>query len=173
LDVQQTLLNYETEVAVLAHIDPDDRLLTIPYRRHPVFIFTNRDHRFAGRPEILLRELEGERVIAREAGSTTRRAVEAALREKNVNVDASIEIGSREAIREAVIRGLGIGYVSEAEFVSGAPQQPDDPCFHGRRVGYSAGRVNGREHGGFFPPPPASRAVTTCRFGTRDLTPAG
>jgi DNA-binding transcriptional LysR family regulator len=28
-----------------------------------------------------------------------------------------MEIGSREAIREAVIRGLGISYVSEAEFV--------------------------------------------------------
>lgn len=29
-----------------------------------------------------------------------------------------MEIGSREAIREAVIRGLGISYVSEAEFVA-------------------------------------------------------
>ena len=28
-----------------------------------------------------------------------------------------MEIGSREAIREAVISGLGISYVSEAEFV--------------------------------------------------------
>ena len=28
-----------------------------------------------------------------------------------------MEIGSREAIRGAVIRGLGISYVSEAEFV--------------------------------------------------------
>ena len=31
-----------------------------------------------------------------------------------------MEIGSREAIRGAVIHGLGISYVSEAEFV------PDD-----------------------------------------------
>lgn len=29
-----------------------------------------------------------------------------------------MEIGSREAIREAVIRGLGISHVSEAEFVA-------------------------------------------------------
>ena len=38
-----------------------------------------------------------------------------------------MEIGSREAIREAVIRGLGISYVSEAEFVprSFASSDPD------------------------------------------------
>jgi aminoethylphosphonate catabolism LysR family transcriptional regulator len=127
LDVQQALLNYETEVAVLAHIDPDDRLFTIPYSRHPVLVFTNGSHHFAAKPEISLRELEGERVIAREMGSTTRRALEAALREQNVSVDNSIEIGSREAIREAVIRGLGIGYVSEAEFVP-------DPALHAIRI---------------------------------------
>lgn len=116
-DVQRELLAYETDVAVLAHIDADKRLLTIPYRRHPVVMFTNRDHRFAGRTEISLRELEGERVIARETGSTTRRAFENALREAGVTLPSSIEIGGREAIREAVIRGLGIGYVSEAEFI--------------------------------------------------------
>ena len=117
LDVQQGLLAYQTEVAVLAHIDADDRLLTIPYRRHPVLIFVNAEHRLWGRESISLRELEGERVIAREEGSTTRRAFEMALRRARITVGSSIEIGSREAIREAVIRGLGIGYVSEAEFI--------------------------------------------------------
>ena len=36
-----------------------------------------------------------------------------------------MEIGSREAIREAVIRGLGISYVSEAEFVPDPVAAPD------------------------------------------------
>ena len=123
LDVQRALLAYETEVAVLAHIDEDERLLMIPYRRHPVVVFTNTSHRFAGRREISLRELQGERVIARETGSTTRRAFETALRQAGVTVPSSIEMGSREAIREAVIRGLGIGYVSQAEFIP-------DPALH-------------------------------------------
>ncbi len=30
----------------------------------------------------------------------------------------NLEIGSREAIREAVARGLGLGAVSEAEFIA-------------------------------------------------------
>jgi aminoethylphosphonate catabolism LysR family transcriptional regulator len=122
-DVQRALLAYETDIAVLAHMDEDERLLTIPYRRHPVIVFTNRDHRFADRRAISLCDLRDERVIAREVGSTTRRAFEAALRQAAVTLQASIEIGSREAIREAVIRGLGIGYVSEAEFIP-------DPALH-------------------------------------------
>lgn len=116
-EVQRALLAYDTEVAILAQIDVDDRLVLMPYRRHQVVVFVHRDHALAGRDEIRLRDLVGERIIAREEGSTTRHAFETALRRAKVATRHSIEIGSREAIREAVVRGLGIGYVSEAEFI--------------------------------------------------------
>jgi len=48
----------------------------------------------------------------REPGSTTRKALEDALRQHNVPVEVAMEIGSREALREAVVRGLGVGTVS-------------------------------------------------------------
>ncbi len=117
LEAQRALLDYETDVAVLAHIDEDERLLTIPYRRHEVVVFTRTDHRFGGREEICLEELAGERFIVRELGSTTRRAFEGAMRARGVPMQVVMEIGSREAIREAVLRGIGIGYVSQAEFI--------------------------------------------------------
>ncbi|MCC7273872.1 MAG: LysR family transcriptional regulator [Alphaproteobacteria bacterium] len=116
-DTLDQLRDYRADVAVLAHIDEDDRLLAIPCRRHPVVVFTRTDHRLAGRPVIRLADLDGERMIVREPGSTTRRAFEAAVAAAGVAPEIVMEIGSREAIREAVIHGLGIGYVSEAEFV--------------------------------------------------------
>lgn len=116
-DMRRDLLDYRTDVAVLAHIDDDPRLLTAPYRRHRVVVFVREDHRLGKRRSVRMAELAGERIVAREAGSTTRRAFEAAAKAKGLNLDPAIVIGSREAIREAVIRGLGIGYVSEAEFV--------------------------------------------------------
>lgn len=116
-EVLDDLESYRCDVAVLAYIDEDDRLLTIPYRRHPVAVFVRRDHRLAGRHSIRLPELEGEPMIAREQGSTTRRAFENALAMTGTKPRLVMEIGSREAVREAVIRGLGISYVSEAEFV--------------------------------------------------------
>ena len=116
-DVLADLLDYKSDVAVLAHIDEDDRLLTIPYRRHPVAVFVRKDHRLARHKSVKVAELEGEPLIIRETGSTTRRAFEEALAARKIKPHNVMEIGSREAIREAVIRGLGISYVSEAEFV--------------------------------------------------------
>lgn len=120
LEVQRDLLDYKSDVAVLAHIDPDPRLVAIPYRRHPVLVFMSADHRLARRKSVRLEELAGEPFVARELGSTTRRAFEAAASAKGIALRTIIEIGSREAIREAVIHGIGIGYVSEAEFIPDA-----------------------------------------------------
>jgi aminoethylphosphonate catabolism LysR family transcriptional regulator len=116
-EVLDDLASYRCDVAVLAYIDEDDRLLTIPYRRHPIAVFVRRDHRFATCDSIRLTELEGEPMIVREQGSTTRRAFEEALAKTGTKPRLMMEIGSREAIREAVLHGLGISYVSEAEFV--------------------------------------------------------
>ena len=115
--VQRDLIDYKSDVAVLAHIDPDERLIAIPYRRHPVLMFMPAVHRLAGRRSIRLAEIANEPIVAREMGSTTRRAFEAAAAAQGIAVRNIIEIGSREAIREAVMHGIGIGYVSEAEFI--------------------------------------------------------
>ena len=55
--------------------------------------------------------------FTRETGSTTRLAFEAALNAKGVHVDPVMEIGSREAVWLAVARGIGIGVVSDIEFI--------------------------------------------------------
>ncbi len=116
-EVLDDLFEYRCDVAVLAYLDEDDRLLTIPYRRHPVAVFVREDHRLAGCTSIEIAALDGEAMIVRERGSTTRRAFEEALAATRTRPRTVMEIGSREAIREAVIRGLGISYVSVAEFV--------------------------------------------------------
>ena len=116
-DTLRDLLDYRTDVAVLAHVDPDTRLVAIPYRRHRVVVMCPADHAFASRRAIWARDMEGERLIVREAGSTTRRAFDQAMREKDVRPKVVMEIGSRESIREAVAKGIGLGVVSEMEFI--------------------------------------------------------
>ena len=115
--VLETLVSYQTDVAVLAHFTDDPRFHFVPYRRHPVMIFVHRAHRFAGRKSIRIKDLDGEGLILREVGSTTRKALEEALEQAGVVPRVLMEIGSREAIREAVIKGVGIGAVSEIEYV--------------------------------------------------------
>lgn len=115
--VLETLVSYQTDVAVLAHFTDDPRFHFVPYRRHPVVLFVHRSHRFAGRKSIRIAELKGEGMILREVGSTTRKALADALEKAGVSPRILMEIGSREAIREAVIKGVGIGAVSEIEYI--------------------------------------------------------
>lgn len=118
-DVLDRLADYSADIGVLAQVARDKRFVSVPYSEHPVVIFCSSDHRFAHRRTIRTAELEGEKLILREAGSTTRKAIEAALKAAKVEPDVVMEIASREIIREAVTQNLGIAAVSEVEFVPG------------------------------------------------------
>jgi aminoethylphosphonate catabolism LysR family transcriptional regulator len=115
--VLAALVDYQTDVAVLAQFTDDPRFHSVPYSRHPIVIFVHRSHRFAERRAIRAADLEGEGMIVREEGSTTRKAFDDAMARAGVTPRVAMEIGSREAIREAVIMGVGIGAVSEIEFI--------------------------------------------------------
>ncbi len=116
-EVLRALWDYQTDVAVLAQFSDDPGIHSLPHSRHPVVLFVHRSHRFARRKSVALRELAGERMIMREPGSTTRKAFEEALNAARVKIKIAMEIGGREAIREAVAKGLGVGAVSEVEYV--------------------------------------------------------
>lgn len=116
--VLQDLEHYHTDIAVLAGKEDRESLLSIPYARHSVVLFVPQSHPLAAFDTIPITALQGANLILREEGSTTRAALEQALKAANVQTSSSIEIGSRETIREAVAQGLGVGAVSEAEFVA-------------------------------------------------------
>ncbi len=109
------LADYRCDVAVLAEVGDDRKFHAIPYSRQPVVVFVPREHEWAGRAAIRFAELEGRPMVLREVGSTTRRILEEALAEAGVKPRVVMEIGSREALREAVAAGLGVGVVSRAE----------------------------------------------------------
>ena len=85
---------------------------------HRVVVMCPADHPFARRRGIRVREMHGQRLIVREAGSTTRRAFDQAMQGVGAWPRVVMEIGSRESIREAVAKGIGLGVVSEAEFIA-------------------------------------------------------
>ena len=116
--VLRELLEFRTDVAVLAHFADDPRLHGMPFSRARVVAFVPAGHRLAGRKSVRIEQLQGERMIVREEGSTTRKSVEAALARAGVRPTIVMELASREAIREAVAKGIGIATVSEAGYVA-------------------------------------------------------
>lgn len=111
------LLDFRSDVAILAQIEADARFHSIRYSRHPVVIMAHRDHQWARRSSIRIAEFAGQRMILRETGSTTRRAFERALAATEVAPEIVMELGSREAVWHAVARNIGIGIVSEREII--------------------------------------------------------
>ncbi|WP_134677258.1 MULTISPECIES: LysR substrate-binding domain-containing protein [Pseudomonas] len=111
--------NYVIDVGVLAGLHDDHAYHATLYARHPVIVFARHDHPLADRECIPIQALQGQRMLRREQGSTTRLAFEKVIAEHDVTPRMVMTIGSREALREAVVRGIGLGVVSEAEFIPG------------------------------------------------------
>ncbi|MCU1720513.1 MULTISPECIES: LysR substrate-binding domain-containing protein [unclassified Pseudomonas] len=112
------LENYVTDIGVLAGLQDDPAFVVERYARHSVILFAHVDHPLARHDEVPLQALQGQPLLRREQGSTTRLALERGLDAAEVTPRIAMEIGSREALREAVIRGIGIGAVSEAEYIA-------------------------------------------------------
>jgi aminoethylphosphonate catabolism LysR family transcriptional regulator len=114
--VLRELRAFRIDVALVARVDADERLYSQAFARSPLVLFVPRDHAWARRASVRLQEVSGERLILREAASVTRQLFERALHEAGVRPGAVMQIESREAVREAVAAGLGIGVVAAAEF---------------------------------------------------------
>lgn len=80
-----------------------------------VEILVGPGHPWWDRQQIEARELAGERLVTREAGSMTRHLFEAALAERQLELRPHLILGSREAVKEAVALGIGIGIVLDQE----------------------------------------------------------
>ena len=59
-----------------------------------------------------MQALAGESFLVREPGSGTRAAMERFLAEHGVTPRATLEIGSNETIKQAVMAGMGLGFIS-------------------------------------------------------------
>lgn len=70
------------------------------------------DHPWAGRRVIGPAGLAGQLLLMREEGSATRQVTERALQRANVRFAVAMELDHPEAIKEAVMAGLGLAFVS-------------------------------------------------------------
>ena len=113
----ERIVAHEADIGIIAEVPLDRRVITQPYSKHEVVVFANSAHPFFCRDSIAIRELEGQPIVRREPGSTTRSAIERELDKQGIQTRPILELGSREAIWKAVEQGLGIGFVADFEFV--------------------------------------------------------
>jgi DNA-binding transcriptional LysR family regulator len=79
---------------------------------HPQVIIAPPDHPLAKRRAISPQDIAGETLLMREMGSGTRLLAERFLAKHGIKPRIGMEIGSNETIKQAVIAGLGIAFIS-------------------------------------------------------------
>jgi aminoethylphosphonate catabolism LysR family transcriptional regulator len=118
-DVITQLLDYAADVAVTAKQTSDPRILSMRLRADRLVGFARRDHPFARRGAAPIEAFVGEDIVLRERGSVTREVFEARLAEAGVMPGRLLEVQTREAVRDAVATGFGIGVIFGSEFRAG------------------------------------------------------
>ncbi len=114
-DVIQRVLEFECDVGVMAKRVSDPRLHTIPIRDDRLVVFVPHGHPWARRRTLRMAELTGCDLVLRERGSITREVFEARLAESGARPGRLLEVQTREAVREAVLAGFGLGIVFASE----------------------------------------------------------
>ncbi|MGH7056443.1 MAG: LysR substrate-binding domain-containing protein [Acetobacteraceae bacterium] len=114
-DVIRRVLEYECDVGVMAKPVSDPRLHVLPIRDDRLVVFVPVHHRFARRRTLGMAELAGSDLVLRERGSITREVFEARLADRAILPGRLLEVETREAVREAVLAGFGVGVVFESE----------------------------------------------------------
>ena len=79
---------------------------------NPLVVLASIDHPLAHEKNIPLQRLAGEPFIMREPGSGTRSAVQQLFDQHGVSVKVKLELGSNEAIKQAIAGGFGISVLS-------------------------------------------------------------
>lgn len=109
------LLAYQVDLATSSHLEEDPRLHRVELGSDPLVLLLPRGHALARRSSVPLAALADETLLARERGSMTRALSEQALTRAGVRPRDQMEIASREALREAVVRGLGVSIFAAHE----------------------------------------------------------
>ncbi|KFG97812.1 LysR family transcriptional regulator [Burkholderia paludis] len=134
--VLDALVDFRVDVAVSSQRDDDPRFVRHTIANDPLVLVVHRSHPLAARASVALAALAGETLLLREAGSRTRALMEHVLRHAGIHVPASaIELGSREAIREAVRHDMGCTLMPRGEVglhpeLRAVPLADDMPPMH-------------------------------------------
>jgi aminoethylphosphonate catabolism LysR family transcriptional regulator len=111
---------FEIDFAVIAEAPPQQDYHARLLREDDIQAFAAATHPFARREEISLADFAAQPVVLREEGSATRGLLLAEIASRALVLTNVMEIESREAAREAVASGMGVGVISSAEIVPDA-----------------------------------------------------
>ncbi len=110
--VVKTLAANDVDLALMGRPPGELDLVAAPFADHPHVIIAPPDHPLARARRVTQDALAAEVFLVRETGSGTRNAMERFFRERKIPLRVGMEMPSNETIKQAVIAGLGLAFIS-------------------------------------------------------------
>lgn len=111
--IHQRMLENKDDLYVLSQPPEDINLQSYAFLDNPLVVVAPKNHILSNVSNISLEELKHFPFILREIGSNTRKEVQELFERHNINIKVRMELGSNEAIKQAIIGGLGISVLSK------------------------------------------------------------
>ncbi|MBN8764747.1 MAG: LysR family transcriptional regulator [Thiobacillus sp. SCN 64-317] len=103
---------------------PEDiDVIATPIMDNPIVVIAAPDHPLAHKKNIRLERLAQEPWLMREKGSGTRNAIQRRFDENGIVIRPRLELGSNEAIKQAILAGLGVSALSRHTLALNQPGQ--------------------------------------------------
>ncbi len=117
-DLTQRMQDNRDDLYIMSQPPEGIDLQAESFLDNPLVVVARQDHRLVGKRNISIQQLEGESFIMREQGSGTRQAIQALLKKHEIQMSVRLELGSNEAIKQAIAGGLGISVLSKHTLIS-------------------------------------------------------
>ena len=108
----RALAALELDVAIIGRPPENLDLNATALGDHPHIIVAPPAHRLASRRGLTIDDMSGETFLMRERGSGTRMLMERLFAQAGIAPHVAMEISSNETIKQAVMAGLGIAFIS-------------------------------------------------------------
>jgi len=119
--VLERLADNQDDLYILGQPPGDIDVVAEPFLENPLVVLAPARHPLAGKKKIPLARLVQEPFLMRETGSGTRAATERLFSERNLRLNVRMELGSNEAIKQAIVGGLGVAVLSRHTLALDAP----------------------------------------------------
>ncbi len=111
--VLERLKSNEDDLLIMGQVPENLPVEAHPFVDNKLVMVAPVDHPLANEKNINLKQLQKERFLVREEGSGTRLAIDKLYAEQGLQIQPYMELGSSEAIKQAVMAGLGISILSQ------------------------------------------------------------
>ena len=119
--ILERLADNQDDLCILGQPPEGIDAVAEPFLENPLVVLALINHPLVGQKKIPLARLAEEPFLLREPGSGTRMAVERLFSEQELKIRVRMELGSNEAIKQAIVGGLGVSVLSRHTLALDAP----------------------------------------------------